>query len=48
MVCEMRGWGHLTGQGGGCAMDDVEAVKIQDANAQLIANAPKWLLQIGR
>lgn len=40
MVCEMRGWGRLTGTGGGFALSEGEALAIQDANARLIAAAP--------
>lgn len=42
-VAEVRGWGHLTGKGGGCAFDDKKAMGIQDANARLIAAAPELL-----
>jgi len=42
-VAEVRGWGHLTGTGGGCAMDYEKAAEIQDANATLIAAAPDLL-----
>lgn len=39
-VAQVRGWGHLTGKGGGCAFDEDKAVAIQEANARLIAAAP--------
>lgn len=42
-VAQVRGWGHLTGKGGGCAFDDDKAIAIQDANARLIAAAPDLL-----
>ena len=38
MVCDIRGWGYLETRFG-----SVEAVKIQDANAQLIAASPDLL-----
>lgn len=44
MVCEIRGWGYLTGNGhGALGLDPAEAAKIQDANARLIAAAPDML-----
>ena len=36
-VCEMRGWGHLTGQGG-LALDEKEAFEIQQQHARFIAH----------
>lgn len=42
-VADVRGWGHLTGQGGGCAFDEDKAIAIQTANANLIAAAPDLL-----
>lgn len=42
LVAEVRGWGWLTG-GGGLALSDEEAEKIQKANARLIAAAPELL-----
>lgn len=42
-VADVRGWGHLTGTGGGCAMAQDEAIAIQEANARLIAAAPELL-----
>lgn len=43
-ICDIRGWGHLTGQGH-TALDlsPQEAVVIQTANARLIAAAPDML-----
>lgn len=43
LVAQPRGWGHLTGRGGGCAMDEEKAIAIQEANARLIATAPDLL-----
>jgi hypothetical protein len=43
MVGMVRGWGHLTGRGGGCAFAEDKAVAIQEANARLIAAAPELL-----
>jgi hypothetical protein len=37
-VCDMRGWGFLTGTGGGLGLDEDEAAKIQDAMGQKIAD----------
>lgn len=42
-VAEVRGWGHLTGRGGGCALDETQAVAIQEANAAIISAAPELL-----
>jgi hypothetical protein len=42
-IADVRGWGHLTGQGGGCAFSEDKAIAIQDANANLIAAAPELL-----
>lgn len=42
-IADTRGWGHLTGRGGGCAFSEAKAIAIQDANAQLIAAAPELL-----
>lgn len=39
-VCDIRGWGHLTGFGG-FHLSDEAAIEIQDANAALIAAAPE-------
>lgn len=41
-VCDIRGWGHLTGSGAMNLPSDQAAV-IQDANARLIAAAPDLL-----
>ena len=38
-ICDIRGWGHLTG-GGALNLPLEEAASIQDANARLIAAAP--------
>ena len=45
-VADIRGWGHLTGKGGGCAMPDDKAEAIQRANANLIAAAPDLLAEL--
>lgn len=43
-VCDIRGWGHLTGKGhGALGLPDDAAVAIQKANACLIAAAPEML-----
>ena len=42
-IADVRGWGHLTGRGGGCAFSEEKAVAIQEANARLIAAAPDLL-----
>jgi hypothetical protein len=42
-VADVRGWGHLTGRGGGCAFPEDKAIAIQEANARLIATAPELL-----
>lgn len=43
-VCDIRGWGHLTGKGhGALGLTDAEAIAIQAANARLIAAAPDML-----
>lgn len=39
-ICDIRGWGHLTGTGG-LNLPAEEAKKIQEANARLIAAAPE-------
>ncbi len=41
-VADVRGWGHLTGDGG-CRLEHAPAVAIQQANAALIAAAPDLL-----
>lgn len=41
MVCEIRGWGYLTGNGhGALGLPWDEAAAIQDANADLISASP--------
>jgi len=43
-VCDIRGWGYLTGKGhGALGMSEAEAIAIQEANARLIAAAPEML-----
>ncbi len=43
-VCDIRGWGYLTGNGAGAlGLPAAEAVEIQLANARLIAAAPLML-----
>lgn len=43
-VCDVRGWGHLTGKGhGALGLSYEEGAAIQDANARLIAAAPEML-----
>lgn len=43
-VCDIRGWGYLTGKGhGALGLPHDEAVAIQEANARLIAAAPDFL-----
>lgn len=43
-VCDVRGWGHLTGKGhGALGLSHEEGAAIQDANARLIAAAPDLL-----
>ncbi len=41
-LCDLRGWGHLTGIGA-LHLPPEEAAAIQDANARLIAAAPELL-----
>jgi len=41
-ICDIRGWGHLTGVGALNLPSD-KAVEIQDANTNLIAAAPDLL-----
>jgi hypothetical protein len=41
-ICDIRGWGYLTGKGG-LGLPEEEAKKIQEANAALIAAAPDGL-----
>lgn len=43
-VCDVRGWGYLTGKGvGALGLPDDQAFGIQLANARLIAAAPDLL-----
>ena len=43
-ICDIRGWGRLTGSGhGGLGLSHDEAKAIQIANANLIAAAPDML-----
>jgi hypothetical protein len=42
-IADVRGWGHLTGKGGGCSFSEKKAVEIVDANARLISAAPELL-----
>ena len=43
-VCDIRGWGYLTGKGvGALGLPDDQAFGIQLANARLIAAAPELL-----
>jgi hypothetical protein len=43
-ICDIRGWGYLTGKGhGALGLPHDEAKEIQDANARLIAAAPEML-----
>lgn len=42
-VADVRGWGHLTGLGGGCKFGQNKAIAVQEANARLIAAAPDLL-----
>jgi hypothetical protein len=39
-ICDIRGWGYLTAVQ---KLSDEEAIKVQDANARLIAAAPELL-----
>lgn len=41
-ICDIRGWGHLTGTGG-LHLSDEDAVAIQRANTRLIVAAPELL-----
>jgi hypothetical protein len=48
-VCDIRGWGHLTGKGhGALGLPNDEAFAIQEANARLIAAAPAMLEALQR
>lgn len=39
-ICDIRGWGHLQYLG------EEKAIKIQDANRDLIANTPTYLAEL--
>lgn len=41
-ICDLRGWGYLTGVGG-LHLPPEDAANIQDANARLISAAPELL-----
>lgn len=41
-ICDIRGWGYLTGIGG-LHLSEAEAVEIQRANTRLIVAAPDLL-----
>jgi len=38
-VCDIRGWGYLTGRGS-LALSDADGLVVQTANANLIASSP--------
>ena len=43
-ICDIRGWGYLTGNGhGALGLKHEEAAAIQEANARLISAAPDLL-----
>lgn len=44
-LCDIRGWGHLTGRNA-MNLTDEEAIRIQRANGELIAAAPKMLEEL--
>ncbi len=44
-VCDIRGWGYLTGKGS-LGLSDDEAIGIQKANARLIAAAPDLVREV--
>lgn len=46
-VADVRGWGHITGQGA-CRLEEGEAIEIQSANARLIAAAPTLFAERNR
>lgn len=49
MVCEIRGWGYLTGNGhGALGLSAEQAQAIQTANTNLIASAPDLLEALKR
>lgn len=39
MVCQIRGWGHLTGKGGGLGLSEDQAVRTQEERQALIVSA---------
>lgn len=39
MIAQIRGWGHLTGKGGGLGLDDATAITVQKQRAQAIVDA---------
>lgn len=45
-ICDMRGWGHLTGKGGGLGLSFEEAAPIQDARGELMALTPQTITAI--
>ena len=48
-VCDIRGWGYLTGKGhGALGLSEKEALAIQKANAELIASAPDMEKEIAQ
>lgn len=36
-VCDIRGWGYLTGRGGGLALDSAVAIEVQKRTGEAIA-----------
>jgi hypothetical protein len=38
-VCDVRGWGYLTGKGGGLGLDDLAAIEVQKRTGEAIATA---------
>ena len=48
-ICDIRGWGYLTGAGvGALHLNEEEAVRIQALIGRLIAKAPKMLKLIDK
>lgn len=45
-ICDIRGWGFLTGTGHACGLSAEEAKKIQVKHANLIAAAPDMFREI--
>lgn len=43
-ICQIRGWGHLTGRGGGQHLTDEDATEIQTAIARYIAGVSPSVL----